>query len=89
MSLTQTTTRLLRRDDDDDCVWVEPGPNGYVPPSETTCNSYYYFNPQFAPAVAVAVIFGIFTLIHVFEAFLFQKVRPLVFLPVVLLFRAL
>ncbi|KAL2182216.1 hypothetical protein L209DRAFT_760323 [Thermothelomyces heterothallicus CBS 203.75] len=73
MSLTQAATRLLRRDDDEDCVWVEPGPNGYVPPSETACNSYYNFNPQFAPAVAVAVIFGIFTGIHVVEAFVFRK----------------
>ncbi|AEO55730.1 hypothetical protein MYCTH_2299854 [Thermothelomyces thermophilus ATCC 42464] len=73
MSLTQAATRLLRRDDDEDCVWVEPGPNGHVPPSETACNSYYNFNPQFAPAVAVAVIFGIFTGIHVVEAFVFKK----------------
>ncbi|KAK4245133.1 RTA1 like protein-domain-containing protein [Corynascus novoguineensis] len=67
----RTTTQLVRREDD--CVYVTPGPNGYVPPSDTACNAYYLFNPQYAPAVAVAVIFGVFTGIHVVEAFVFKK----------------
>jgi hypothetical protein len=73
-----TAARLLRRDDEDDgsdknCVHVTPGPNGNVPPG--ACNAYYNFDPQFAPAVAVAVIFGVLTGIHVFEAVVFRKVR--------------
>ncbi|SPQ23522.1 188dcaef-3bc2-413c-a467-a8a255d564fa [Thermothielavioides terrestris] len=80
-NLTRTAIRLLlRRDDSDsdddgngtqDCVYATPGPNGNVP--VTACNSYYNYDPQFAPAVAVAVLFGIFTAIHVVEAFLFKK----------------
>ncbi|KAH6611789.1 RTA1 like protein-domain-containing protein [Chaetomium sp. MPI-SDFR-AT-0129] len=72
--------RLLRRDewdddggDDDDanCVKATPGPNGNVP--ITACNSYYNYDPQFAPAVAVAVIFGILTTIHLVEAIALRK----------------
>ncbi|GAB1318302.1 RTA1 like protein-domain-containing protein [Madurella fahalii] len=75
--LAATVARLLPREDwyDDEeesnCIYVEPGPNGNVP--ITACNSYYNYDPQFAPAVAVAVIFGIFTGIHVFEAIVFKK----------------
>ncbi|KAI1374214.1 hypothetical protein F4677DRAFT_447539 [Hypoxylon crocopeplum] len=35
------------------CTMATPGPNGHVPTD--ACNSYYNFDPQFAPAVAVAV----------------------------------
>lgn len=76
-SLAAAGFRLLRREDGDDggeenCVYVEPGPNGNVP--ITACNSYYNYDPQFAPAVAVAVIFGVLTGIHVVEAFIYKKV---------------
>lgn len=78
LPLATTASRLLRRDDPDDengdCVYVTPGPNGYVP--VTACNAYYNFNPQFAPAVAVAVIFGIFTGIHAVQGGVYKKVGP-------------
>jgi len=54
-------------------VKATPGPNGNVP--ITACNSYYNYDPQFAPAVAVAVIFGILTLAHIVEAFAYKKVK--------------
>ncbi|KAK4150434.1 RTA1 like protein-domain-containing protein [Chaetomidium leptoderma] len=73
-TLAATTGQLLRRDDGDannNCVDATPGPNGNVPVG--SCNGYYNFDPQFAPAVAVAVIFGIFTGVHVFEGVIFKK----------------
>lgn len=77
---TATATRLRARNDWDDgdsssgdnCVWEQPGPNGHVA-SLGACNAYYNYDPQFAPAVAVAVIFGILTAMHIFEAFAFRK----------------
>jgi cbb3-type cytochrome oxidase subunit 3 len=55
------------------CTTAVPGKYGYVPPD--ACNSNYNYDPQFAPAVAVAVIFGIFTLVHLVLAIVFRKVR--------------
>ncbi len=75
-SLPATATRLLSRDSDGEgqnCVYATPGPNGHV--DFDACNAYYNYDPQFAPAVAVAVIFGILTAVHVFEAVAFKKVR--------------
>ena len=75
-NLPATATRLLSRDSDDEgqnCVYATPGPNGHV--DIPACNAYYNYDPQFAPAVAVAVIFGILTAAHVFEAVLFKKVH--------------
>lgn len=78
--LITAATRLARRDDDwggdweddsDKCVGATPGPNGNVP--ITACNSYYNYDPQFAPAVAVAVIFGVLTGVHLVEAVAFRK----------------
>ncbi|KAK4118554.1 hypothetical protein N657DRAFT_694374 [Parathielavia appendiculata] len=77
--LIVTASHLVRREnrgenweeDDGKCDWVTPGPNGNVPVG--ACNSYYNYDPQFAPAVAVAVIFGILTAVHVAEAFAFKK----------------
>lgn len=57
------------------CVTAVPGKYGNVP--ITACNSYYNFNPEFAPAVAVAVLFGILTTAHIVEAAVFRKVGPL------------
>ncbi|KAK1751948.1 RTA1 like protein-domain-containing protein [Echria macrotheca] len=75
LPLIMATRTILRRDDYDDeptdCVTATPGPNGHVPLD--ACNSYYNYDPQFAPAVAVAVIFGILLGIHFFEATVFKK----------------
>ncbi|KAI1334609.1 RTA1 like protein-domain-containing protein [Xylariaceae sp. FL0016] len=72
------SARLVERDGNTDgaetssnCVTATPRPNGHVPVD--ACNSYYNYDPQFAPAVAVAVIFGLLTIVHVVEAFVFRK----------------
>ncbi|OJD31022.1 rta1 domain protein [Diplodia corticola] len=53
------------------CTTAVPGRYGNVP--FDACNAYYNFNPQFAPAVAVAVIFGILTIAHLALAIIFKK----------------
>ncbi|KAM7212587.1 hypothetical protein V8F06_012046 [Rhypophila decipiens] len=73
---TATTQLLATRSDDEDapptwCVSAVPGPNGNVPVS--ACNAYYNYDPQFAPSLAVAIIFGIITVIHIVEAFMYKK----------------
>lgn len=45
------------------CTTAVPGKHGNVPID--ACNSYYNYDPQFAPAVAVAVIFGILAGVHI------------------------
>ncbi|KAI0881597.1 RTA1 like protein-domain-containing protein [Annulohypoxylon maeteangense] len=78
--LVASVVQLVTRDDDDDagdndgprdCITATPGPNGNVP--TYACNSYYNFDPQFAPAVAVAVLFGVLTGAHIVEAIIFRK----------------
>ncbi|PSK54048.1 Protein RTM1 [Elsinoe australis] len=54
-----------------DCVTATPGKYGNVPIS--ACNSYYNFNPEFAPAVAVTVLFGILTIAHLVLAIMYRK----------------
>lgn len=53
------------------CTTAVPGKYGYVP--LTACNSNYNFNPSYSAAVAVAVIFGILTTVHLAEAIIFKK----------------
>jgi len=53
------------------CTTAVPGQYGNVPID--ACNSYYNFDPSFAPAVAVAVLFALLTTAHVVEAFAFKK----------------
>lgn len=77
--LVTSLVQLVTRDDDDDsdndgpsnCITATPGPNGNVPVD--SCNSYYNYDPQFAPAVAVTVIFGLLTVVHIIEAFIYRK----------------
>lgn len=54
------------------CTTAIPGPHGNVP--FDACNSYYNFDPQFAPAIAVAIIFGVLTTTHLAEAIVYRKV---------------
>ncbi len=77
-NLAATAPLLLRRDSDDEeqnCIYATPGPNGHVD-DLGACNAYYNYDPQFAPAVAVAVIFGLLTGAHLVEGIVFKKVRP-------------
>jgi hypothetical protein len=55
------------------CTTAVPGQYGNVPPD--ACNSNYNYDPQYAPAVAVAVLFGILTVIHISEGIVFKKVN--------------
>jgi len=38
-----------------------------------SCNSYYNYDPSFEPAIAVAVIFGVLTLVHLTLGIYFRK----------------
>lgn len=75
MATSSTTTSSTPTSTSDvsfaSCTTAVPGKYGYVPP--TACNSYYNFDPSFSAAVAVAVIFGILTLLHLTEAIVFKK----------------
>src|SRR6187402_1449723 len=53
------------------CISVTPDKNGYVP--EYACGSNYMYNPSFTAAVIFAVIFGISTFLHCYQAFAYQK----------------
>lgn len=77
--ITPAAQLWLRNDRDDegesnntDCTTAIPGAKGNVPID--ACNSYYNYDPAFAPAVAVAVIFGVLTALHIVEAVIFRKV---------------
>lgn len=74
LAATATTKLLATRAEEEQtwCTTAVPGPNGNVPVS--ACNAYYNYDPQFAPSLATAVIFGILTGVHVVEAFIFKKV---------------
>ena len=80
--LAATATKLLVTrenwwDEDEDnrnCQSAVPGHNGNVPVD--ACNSYYNYDPEFAPAVAVAAIFGVFLGVHLFMGIVYKKVCP-------------
>jgi hypothetical protein len=74
-SPTQTSSATQTSQASPSCTTAVPGKYGYVP--EDACNSYWNYNPQFAPAVAVAIIFGMLTTTHVILAILFKKVRDI------------
>lgn len=71
---TNQTTSATSSTSTPSCTTAVPGKYGNVP--FDACNSYYNFDPQFAPAVAVAVIFGILTIAHLVLAIVFKKVSP-------------
>ncbi|RFU75700.1 rta1 domain [Trichoderma arundinaceum] len=53
------------------CTTAVPGKYGEVPLN--ACNSSYNAIPDFIPAVVVATLFGVFTLVHIIEAIIFKK----------------
>lgn len=55
------------------CITVTPGKNGYVPAG--ACNSNYSFDPSFAGAIVFAVLFGITTFFHIFQAIFYKRIR--------------
>lgn len=54
------------------CVTATPGKYGYVPPD--ACNSNYNYFPNYGAAIAVTVLFGLVTLAHVVQAFVYKRV---------------
>ena len=55
------------------CISVTPDKNGYVP--EWACNSNYNYYPSFAAALIFAIVFGITTTLHIYQAFAHKKLR--------------
>ncbi|KAG0645997.1 putative lipid transporter atnI [Hyphodiscus hymeniophilus] len=55
------------------CINVTPGKDGYVP--EWACNSNYNYNPSMAAALVFAIIFGITTFVHIYQAIAYKKIR--------------
>ncbi|RFU35114.1 hypothetical protein B7463_g1244, partial [Scytalidium lignicola] len=53
------------------CVTVVPGKDGYVP--SWACNSNYNYNPSRAAAIIFAVLFGITTFLHIYQAITYSK----------------
>ncbi|KAM5347966.1 hypothetical protein ACJ41O_007790 [Fusarium nematophilum] len=53
------------------CTSAVPGKHGYVPPD--ACDAYYMFDPSFPANLAFAVLFGMSTLCHIIQAFIFKK----------------
>lgn len=54
------------------CTTAVPGQYGYV--HWDACNSLYNYNPSFAAAVAVAVVFGLLSAAHIIQGIIFRKV---------------
>lgn len=52
---------------------ITPDANGYVPPG--TCGAIWDYYPNFPAALVFACIFGILTMIHVWQAIANRKVR--------------
>ena len=55
------------------CISVTPDKNGYVP--EWACNANYNYYPSFAAALIFTILFGITTLLHIYQAFTHKKLR--------------
>src|SRR4051794_10295906 len=56
-----------------ECTTAIPDSNGYVPPS--SCNANYGFYPSWEWNLAFAIFFGLTTLAHVVQMFVYRKVR--------------
>jgi hypothetical protein len=55
------------------CISVTPDKNGYVP--EWACNANYNYYPSFTAALIFTILFGITTLLHIYQAFTHKKLR--------------
>ena len=68
-----STTSMATASTTSSCITVTPGKDGYVPAE--SCNSNYNYNPSFVAALIFAILFGITTLTHIYQAFAYKKVR--------------
>ena len=55
------------------CISVAPGKNGYLPPE--SCDALLYYVPSFAAAILFCVLYGLTTIMHTFQAFIYKKVH--------------
>ena len=53
------------------CITTVPGPNNYVPIYD--CNALFMYNPSFGAAIFFAVVFGLSTLLHAYQARRYAK----------------
>jgi hypothetical protein len=54
------------------CTTATPGKYGSVP--FDACNSFYNYDPAFAPALAFTVLFSLATAAHLGQAIVYKKV---------------
>src|SRR5436190_4102844 len=57
--------------DSGQCITATPDPNGYVPLDD--CRALWPYYPSFTAAILFAALFGISTIIHVTQAFVYRK----------------
>ncbi|KAI1483239.1 RTA1 like protein-domain-containing protein [Daldinia eschscholtzii] len=50
---------------------IEPDKNGYLPPG--TCNALWDYYPSFSAALVFTIIFGLLTLVHLYQALAYRK----------------
>jgi hypothetical protein len=55
------------------CMYIEPGPHGYVPAA--ACNSNWNYNPNVGLAAFMAVLFGLSFIAHIIQAWYFKKFK--------------
>ncbi|KAJ6078623.1 hypothetical protein N7467_008376 [Penicillium canescens] len=53
------------------CISVAPGKNGYLPPE--SCDALLYYFPSFAAAILFCVLYGLTTIMHTVQAFIYKK----------------
>lgn len=72
-TISMTSTATSTSTATPSCISVTPDKNGYVP--EWACNANYNYYPSFTAAIIFAVIFGITTFFHLYQAFAYKKFR--------------
>jgi hypothetical protein len=54
------------------CTHPKPGKNGYLPPE--ACDAILLYVPSFGAAIFFTILFGLTTLCHIIQAFIYKKV---------------
>jgi RTA1 like protein len=72
-TLSSTSTATSTSSATPSCISAIPGKNGYVP--EWACNSNYSYDPSFAGALVFAILFGITTFTHIYQAVAYKRLR--------------
>ncbi|KAI9034939.1 RTA1 domain-containing protein [Aspergillus affinis] len=69
--MTPTTATSASATASPTCIDIAPGKNGYLPPE--ACGSLLFYEPSFGAAILFAVLFGLTTLAHIIQAFVYNK----------------